>query len=281
MGASKAAKIWRRTRVGGALATSVGLLLWAATLPGGEWLVLGLGATLATWGVTELRAMGTFSAPASALVLALSVWGASAALIWIDGDYAVRLAALAAVAALGTLLAGALRGSAAAPGRVGMAVAAALVIALPGLTLIHGSFGAAGLAGLILLAKIGDVVGYYIGSAIGRSHPFPNISPGKTTAGCVGSLVAGTLAGGLTEMAGLWPESPLGALSGWIWGAAINVASQAGDLLESALKRRAGVKDSGTRFGPSGGLLDLVDSLVLCVPVALLLAPLLFDLPTR
>ena len=59
--------------------------------------------------------------------------------------------------------------------------------------------------------------------------------------------------------------------------ALVNLASQAGDLLESAAKRQARVKDSGTLFGPSGGFLDLVDSLLLSVPVALLTWPLLFE----
>ena len=56
----------------------------------------------------------------------------------------------------------------------------------------------------------------------------------------------------------------------------MNLASQAGDLLESVVKRRAGVKDSGTLFGPSGGVLDVVDSLLLSVPTALATWPLLF-----
>jgi len=57
------------------------------------------------------------------------------------------------------------------------------------------------------------------------------------------------------------------------------VLAQAGDLLESALKRRAKVKDSGTTFGPSGGMLDLVDSLLLSAPVIALLWPVLFHWP--
>jgi phosphatidate cytidylyltransferase len=59
----------------------------------------------------------------------------------------------------------------------------------------------------------------------------------------------------------------------------LNVAAQAGDLLESALKRRCGVKDSATTFGPSGGVLDLVDSLTCVAPLALVAGPLLFHWP--
>jgi phosphatidate cytidylyltransferase len=56
----------------------------------------------------------------------------------------------------------------------------------------------------------------------------------------------------------------------------LNIAAQAGDLLESWFKRTGGVKDSGTLFGPSGGVLDVVDSLLLTGPVFLVVQPLLF-----
>ena len=77
---------------------------------------------------------------------------------------------------------------------------------------------------------------------------------------------------------GLVHSSSLGLLGGALAGAAINVAAQAGDLFESWVKRRAGVKDASTWFGPSGGMLDLVDSLLFSVPVALWVWPHGFDL---
>ena len=58
-------------------------------------------------------------------------------------------------------------------------------------------------------------------------------------------------------------------------GAVINLAAQAGDLLESALKRRIGVKDSGSLFAESGGVLDVLDSLLLTIPAVLLVGPFL------
>lgn len=145
--------------------------------------------------------------------------------------------------------------------------------ALPAITLVWSDFGPKGLLALVLLSKIGDIFGYYVGNAIGKSHPFKNISPGKTTAGCVASLVAGTLVGGACVWFGLLPGGEEALVNGLLAGALINVASQAGDLLESKLKRLAAVKDSGPWFGPSGGFLDLVDSLLLSVPVALLTWP--------
>ena len=126
---------------------------------------------------------------------------------------------------------------------------------------------------LILLSKIGDIAGYYVGSAIGKRHPFPRLSPGKTVAGCVGSLIAGILAGVACASGGLLE----GLLPAAVLGGVLNVAAQAGDLLESWFKRTGGVKDSGTVFGPSGGVLDVVDSLLLTGPAYLAVAPLLFS----
>ena len=80
-------------------------------------------------------------------------------------------------------------------------------------------------------------------------------------------VVAGIVAGLLFGLGGLLPGWGGGALLGLV----LNLASQAGDLAESWVKRTAGVKDSGTTFGPSGGVLDVVDSLLTSAPVAVLL----------
>jgi CDP-diglyceride synthetase len=157
-----------------------------------------------------------------------------------------------------------------------LALSAWLFVPLPALALVWSDFGTDGLVALVLLSKIGDVFGYFVGNALGKSHPFPRISPGKTTAGCVASLIAGTLAGAACVEFGLLPGGRAALLGGVVAGAIINLAAQAGDLLESKLKRSAGVKDSGPWFGPSGGFLDLVDSLLLSVPAALVTWPLLF-----
>ncbi|MCY2960514.1 MAG: phosphatidate cytidylyltransferase [Planctomycetota bacterium] len=147
---------------------------------------------------------------------------------------------------------------------------------LPALWGIWQAVGTSGLVALLALSKIGDTAGYYVGGAIGKSHPFPRISPGKTTAGCVASFVAATALGGALWAAGVLPEGRFGLAGGLLAGALLNVAAQAGDLLESWVKRRAGVKDSSNCFGPSGGLLDQLDSLLLSIPMALLTWPFLF-----
>jgi CDP-diglyceride synthetase len=147
---------------------------------------------------------------------------------------------------------------------------------LYGLILVHAEWGIPGLAALILLAKIGDILAYFVGRTIGRRHPFPRLSPGKTVAGCVASLIGGIVAGVIVSVSGLLPTGSLGVLGAAGVGLAINVAAQAGDLAESWVKRRSGVKDSSTLVGPSGGVLDVVDSFLLCLPVAILLFPVAF-----
>ncbi|MDP6738846.1 MAG: phosphatidate cytidylyltransferase [Planctomycetota bacterium] len=277
--------------MGGSLALGVGLLLWGASGPLGPYLVLGCGVAMALGCVAETRALKLFAGPASqpghgVLLGVLAVAVAAIALIaqvqpGADArpehfDVVGRLAmAVIAVGVVGLALGWVSR---AHPIR---ALASLLWIALPlpALYLVVVETGVAGLGALILLSKVGDIAGYYSGNLLGARfphHPFPRLSPGKTTVGCLGSFLVGTAAGPLLPAAWL-PDPRWGVASVLAAAALVNLASQAGDLLESAAKRQAGVKDSGTLFGPSGGFLDLVDSLLLSVPVALLTWPLLFE----
>ncbi|MCS7041897.1 MAG: phosphatidate cytidylyltransferase [Bryobacteraceae bacterium] len=110
----------------------------------------------------------------------------------------------------------------------------------------------------------GDTFAYYGGKNFGRRKLAPVLSPGKTWAGAIASL-AGTLALGLWFLHWKFPHVTL-------WqGAALcllaNVSGQAGDLCESAIKRGAGVKDSGNSLPGHGGWLDRVDSSLFSVPV--------------
>ena len=145
------------------------------------------------------------------------------------------------------------------------------------LVLVDRDFGVPGTVALIALAKIGDNAGFFVGRAIGKRRPFPRISPGKTVAGCVASLAAGVAGGAVILPLTLGELSAREVALGALIGAAINVAAQAGDLSESWVKRRAGVKDSSALLGPSGGVLDVIDSLFLAAPVALLLWTWVYD----
>ena len=108
-----------------------------------------------------------------------------------------------------------------------------------------------------------DIGAYFAGRAIGGPKLAPAISPNKTIAGLIGGVVAAAL------IAGAW-ASAVDLPRALLWLAPpLAVAAQAGDLFESGLKRRAGVKDSGTWLPGHGGLLDRLDGLV---PVAVLTA---------
>lgn len=108
-----------------------------------------------------------------------------------------------------------------------------------------------------------DIGAYFAGRAIGGPKLAPSISPNKTIAGLVGGVVSAAL------LAGAWVYFVrLPAMLLWL-AVLLAVAAQLGDLFESGLKRRAGVKDSGSWLPGHGGLLDRLDGLV---PVAVLTA---------
>lgn len=275
---SRASKILRRTKVGGSLALAVAAVLYASSFSFGAELTLGFGLLLTLWCAFEVRRMQLFPTAASApAVLVGSV--AAAALMLQRGTGALDLAIAAAAgfgAAFLVSMAPAGKGE-----RSPVALPAALilpVVALPLLFLypVRLGGGTAALASFVGLAKVGDIAGYYFGNLLGRTHPFPRLSPGKTTEGCLASLISGVLVAVLLTHLGVLGEPRLGLLSGALFGAGVNLTAQAGDLYESSLKRRAGVKDSGTTFGPSGGMLDLVDSFLFAAPLAAFVGPLLF-----
>lgn len=108
-----------------------------------------------------------------------------------------------------------------------------------------------------------DIGAYFAGRAIGGPKLAPSISPNKTIAGLVGGVMSATILAGLWVYAAKLPASLL-----WL-AVPLAVVAQLGDLFESGLKRRAGVKDSGTWLPGHGGLLDRLDGLV---PVSVLTA---------
>jgi phosphatidate cytidylyltransferase len=112
-------------------------------------------------------------------------------------------------------------------------------------------------------AMVGDTAALFVGSAIGR-HPFyQSISPRKSVEGAVGSALATVV----TWVAAAPPLTGLAWYHAVVLGALVTVVAQGGDLVESALKRAAGVKDSSELIPGHGGLLDRLDSLLLIGPV--------------
>jgi phosphatidate cytidylyltransferase len=109
-----------------------------------------------------------------------------------------------------------------------------------------------------------DIGAFAVGSVMKGPKLWPRFSPNKTWSGFVGGLVAAMLAGSL--MAAL-PYFKLNIYAAAAFGLAVGLATMAGDLWESALKRRFGVKDSGDLIPGHGGLLDRVDGLMFAVVV--------------
>jgi phosphatidate cytidylyltransferase len=125
-----------------------------------------------------------------------------------------------------------------------------------------GSGGPALLLFALVIVWVSDTVAYFVGRSIGRHALAPHLSPKKTWEGAVAGFLASLMVGIVFTR---WLNVPLPQLLGMA--AAGNVAGQVGDLLESAYKRSAGVKDSGSLLPGHGGMLDRIDALILAIPV--------------
>jgi phosphatidate cytidylyltransferase len=131
-----------------------------------------------------------------------------------------------------------------------------------------GAAGRASVLFLVLLVWASDVGAYAAGRLIGGPRLAPRVSPSKTWAGALGGLLAAALVGAVAA-ALLGAASPGRAA---LVAGLLGIASQAGDLLESWVKRRFGVKDSGRLIPGHGGLLDRLDGLLAAAPAAALLS---------
>jgi phosphatidate cytidylyltransferase len=138
---------------------------------------------------------------------------------------------------------------------------------------------------VIAVTKFTDVGGLLIGVPFGRHKIAPNVSPAKSWEGCLGGVALSGVVGAAGAWAlGEWAGIPFHPAKGALIAIPLALVSIPSDLVESHLKRRAGVKDSGSTIPGIGGALDLIDSLLLVAPVAFLLFyffSTLFPHPTR
>jgi phosphatidate cytidylyltransferase len=120
--------------------------------------------------------------------------------------------------------------------------------------------------GIFILIWVNDSFAYLVGKSIGRTKLFPSVSPKKTMEGTVGGFI---FALGAAYLMATF-EALISPIQWMILATVIVVAGSLGDLIESKLKRAAGVKDSGAILPGHGGMLDRLDSLVFAAPFAYL-----------
>ena len=174
-----------------------------------------------------------------------------------------------ACVALGMALAAVLartHGSASLWASIGVALVGLPAVALVWLRSVP-ELGLGLLLWLLIVVWTTDTAAYVVGRGVGGPRLAPSISPGKTWSGLGGGVIGAGLASVITTWA-LGSERLVQFAS---LGAVFAILAQLGDLAESALKRRAGVKDSGSLIPGHGGVLDRVDGLLLTAPALALL----------
>lgn len=151
-------------------------------------------------------------------------------------------------------------------GDIGISSAGLVFIALPlsAVVRIHAMpiIGPKLLLFTLVLVWIGDTLAYFVGRSFGRIPMAAQLSPKKTWEGAAANLLGSAVVG-----VALFGWLNIDAFHAVIMACLANVAGQAGDLLKSAYKRGAGVKDSGTLLPGHGGILDRIDALILAAPV--------------
>jgi len=157
------------------------------------------------------------------------------------------------------------------------------LLALP--SLLEQANGPSLVVFLLCIIWAGDIAAFYVGRTFGKHKLAPAISPAKSWEGALASIAGSLAAAGVLLWLGTvlqrsdfvapvlqrWDISPLSySDETWYWlllAALVNVAGQVGDLAESALKRSANVKDSGSLVPGHGGVLDRIDALLVAAPV--------------
>ena len=155
--------------------------------------------------------------------------------------------------------------------KAGVAVFGVAYIGVPAMALAllrHGeAFGLIAILLIFLVVWATDIGGYIAGRSIGGPKLAPSISPGKTWSGAVGSLIGAAIAGSALA----YFDGRTSMLMLAIVAIGLSCAAQIGDLVESSLKRRAGIKDSSRLIPGHGGVLDRIDGLMFAASAALVL----------
>lgn len=210
------------------------------------------------------RISGAYAMPgyAAGLLILIAPLGQAALILFLAALAAMCLALSAEDLARGAAKAGAMvLGVAYVFGAWKTAV---LLHEIGGPALRHIEAGRYWLMFALVLNWIGDTGAYYVGRRFGKRKLAPRVSPGKTWEGAAASAVTSVLFGTVAIPLAI-PGTPVWAAAGISLLA--NAAGQTGDLAESALKRGAGVKDSGTILPGHGGILDRLDSSLFAIPV--------------
>jgi phosphatidate cytidylyltransferase len=236
---------------------------------------LGSGLILAAIALADLWAGGVWAVAFVALVLVLMLWELHRMVTGDDRRTAPALAALAVAGAAAVVAAGAVGAPAAfaclalggmlaivldqrwggwlAAGLVYMGAAMCALIVFRA----RGLEGALVILWLVLIVVAADVGAYFVGRTLGGPRLWRRVSPGKTWAGAIGGLAFAGIAGIGFGLAAGWDAGRLALLS-----LGVGVASQLGDLLESAVKRRFGVKDASRLIPGHGGVMDRLDGVM-------------------
>jgi len=151
-------------------------------------------------------------------------------------------------------------------GDIGISAAGLLFVVLPFSALVRldgvSVIGPRLVLFTLTLVWAGDTFAYFIGRWFGRIRMAPELSPKKTWEGAAANLLGSLLVGVLFAR---WLHFEAGQML--VMAGLANIGGQAGDLIESAYKRSAGVKDSGTLLPGHGGMLDRIDAMILVAPV--------------
>lgn len=226
-----------------------------------NWFFTAFIAVVTAWGLYEIALMYASGRPLVMSLLALA--GGLPALLILRGAIPDWWVPAVVIAAIGALTVGVgLKGAADGADTLSTALLSSLYVGVlfPYFALLHNQpQGVRLVIVMLLLIVAGDSGAYLIGSRWGRMKLAPRVSPGKTVEGAIASLAASLVAMVLLRGALPGAETMTQAL---VLALLINLLAQIGDLAESALKRIAGVKDSGWLFPGHGGLLDRTDSLV-------------------